>query len=143
MRAGPYSSETLCRLFLASPSFWWWLLILGIPGLLAASLKLPLCLPMPLSLCISHLCVPSLSLSKDLFIGCMWAFFGCGEWGLLSSFHVRASHCSGLSCWEHGLQEEQASVVGVCWLSICLPGSRAHAQKLWHMGLVSPWHVRS
>ena len=66
--AGPHSSETLCRLFLASPSFWWWLLILGVPGLLAASLKLPLCLPMPLSLCISHLCVPSLSLSLRIYL---------------------------------------------------------------------------
>ena len=29
---------------------------------------------------------------------CVWAFFSCGEWGLLSSFRVQASHCSGFSC---------------------------------------------
>ena len=29
---------------------------------------------------------------------CTWAFSSCREWGLLSSFSVWASHCSGFSC---------------------------------------------
>ena len=48
---------------------------------------------------------------------CTGFFSNCGEWGLLSSCHVRA-YCSGFSC-------------------------RAQAQQLWHMGLVAPRHVES
>ena len=29
---------------------------------------------------------------------CTWAFSSCGEWGLLSSWSARVSHCGGFSC---------------------------------------------
>ena len=57
--------ETLGRVFLASSSFWWRLLIVGIPWLSAASLKPLLCLPMPSSLCVSLSLCPFSSLYKD------------------------------------------------------------------------------
>ena len=33
-----------------------------------------------------------------LFFGCTQPFSSCGEWGLLSSCGVRASHCGSFSC---------------------------------------------
>ena len=46
-------------------------------------------------------------------------FPSCGEWGLLSSCHEGASHCSGSSCC--GVQ----------------------AQSLWHTSWIAPQHVGS
>ena len=43
---------------------------------------------------------------------------------------------------EHKLQHAQASVVMAHELSGSAPVSRAQAQQLWLMGLVTPWHVR-
>ena len=34
---------------------------------------------------------------------CVWAFFGCNDWGLLSTCSAQASHCSDFSFAEHGL----------------------------------------
>ena len=34
---------------------------------------------------------------------CVWAFFSCSEWELLSGCRASASHCSGFSITQHGL----------------------------------------
>ena len=55
---------------------------------------------------------------------CAWAFSSCSEWGVLSSCSVWASHWGWL-------------------LFLQSTGSRVKAQKLWHTGLVAPWHMGS
>ena len=47
---------------------------------------------------------------------CKRAFSSCGEWGLLSSWGVQASHCGGFSCCR-AQALEQSSVVVVLKLS--------------------------
>ena len=57
-----------------------------------------------------------------------WAFLWLWRAGLLSSCGASASHCGGLSRRRAGLQARGL-------LSLRLLGSRAQAQKLWHIGL--------
>ena len=62
-----------------------------------------------------------------------WIFFAarllssCCEGGLLSSCGARASRCDGSSCWEHGLQGTQVSVVVAHGLCSC-------SSRLWSAG---------
>ena len=44
---------------------------------------------------------------------CARAFSSCSDWGLLSSCHVRASHCGGFSCCRAQAVDEWVSVVVV------------------------------
>ena len=53
-------------------------------------------------------------------------------WGYTSGCHAWASHCDGFSCC-------RAQALGHVSLSSCGPW----AQKLWHTGLVAPWHAGS
>ena len=46
----------------------------------------------------------------------MWAFSGCGEWGLLSACGSWASPCGGFSCRGHRIQGARASAVVACGL---------------------------
>ena len=50
---------------------------------------------------------------------CMWALCSCGEWGLLSSCGVWASHNSGFSCCRAWALDVQVSVVAAPRLSSC------------------------
>ena len=63
----------------------------------------------------------------------VWAFlYFWWAWAITSG--VRVSHCSVSSCWgapAHGLQWLQ-HVNSASWL----PGSRAQARHLWHMGSI-------
>jgi len=43
-------------------------------------------------------------------------FSSCGEWGLLSSCRVRASHCGGFSCGGARALGARASVGAACRL---------------------------
>lgn len=71
----------------------------------------------------------SLLFGKFMYFVCVESFLlhrlfsNCGQRGLISSCGVRASQCFGFS-----LQST---------------GSRAHAQWLWYMDLVAPWHLGS
>ena len=67
---------------------------------------------------------------------CVLAFSSCGEWGLLSSSGVQASHCGGFSCCKHGLQAHRLQ-------QFQLMGSRVWAQQLGCTGLVAPRYVGS
>ena len=61
-----------------------------------------------------------------------------------ASRSVRASHCSGFSCW--GAQALEHSGFSSCntWAQeLQFLGSRAQAQQLWCPGLIAPWHVGS
>ena len=72
-----------------------------------------------------------------LVFRCTQAFSTCGEWGLLSSFSARASHCSGFSCF-------RARALGLMGFSSCAPGgSRVQAQQPWCTGLAAPQHAGS
>ena len=64
--------------------------------------------------------------------------------------------CTGFSLWQVGAPLCCTAGVSLCWLllqsmgsrahgvqSLQLPGSRAHAQELWRLGLVAPLHVGS
>ena len=60
---------------------------------------------------------------------------GCGEWGLLSSCSVLASHYGGFSVVRNELQGVSASVVAGTWAQqLQLPGSGVQAQQWRHMG---------
>ena len=67
--------------------------------------------------CLSPCCLTSSFFKWDLFIYfcllccCAWAFSSCGEWGLLSSCGVQASHHCGVSCCGAEALEH--------WLSSC------------------------
>ena len=74
--------------------------------------------------------------------------FGCAGPSLLSGLFSGSgappSHCGGFSCgralglWLLGFSSHST------WAhQLQLLGSRAQAQKLWHMGLVAPWHLES
>ena len=71
--------------------------------------------------------------------GCAGVFSSYGEWRLLSSCGVQASHFSGFCCCR-----AQSSVVVVNglshWDSWALENT---VSKLWHMGLVAPRQLRS
>ena len=74
----------------------------------------------------------------------MLAFSSCSERVLFSSCGALASHCGGFSC--RGAQAPGHKGFSSCgmwahWFQ--LPGCRAQAQWLWHMGLVAPRHVGS
>ena len=86
----------------------------------------------------------------------IYLFFCCAGsllvFGLLSSFSeqslpsswvVQASHCCSFSCIEHRILSMQAVGCGMRAQQLWLPGSRAQAQQLCHMGLVASWHVGS
>ena len=71
-------------------------------------------------------------------------FSSCSERELLSSCGAWDSHCGGFSCcgaWAPG--HVDFSSCGVWVQKLPITGSRAQAQSLWCMGLVSPWHVVS
>ena len=59
---------------------------------------------------------------------CARAFSNCSEQGLLSSYSVQASHCSGFSCCSAWAPGSQASVAVAYGLSGC--GSRALEHRL-------------
>ena len=59
---------------------------------------------------------------------CGWPFSSCNEQGLLSSFVVWASHCSGFSVAEHRLYGVQVS--GVVAHGVSSRGSRASGHRL-------------
>ena len=66
---------------------------------------------------------------------CLWAFSSCDELGLLSSCHMRGSHCRGFSC---GAQAPGCVGFGSCtsWALEGMLSSCGH-------GLICPMHVRS
>ena len=74
---------------------------------------------------------------------CTQAFSRCGEWGLLFVAVRRL-----LIAWLLLLQNMGSRCMGFSSCStraqqLCLMGSRAQAQQLWHSSLVAPRHVGS
>ena len=60
---------------------------------------------------------------------CAWAFFSCGEWGLLSSFSAWPSHFGGFSCClSQDLGYLGFSIFGTWALELWLLSSGATAQ---------------
>ena len=71
-------------------------------------------------------------------------FSRCGEWGLLSTWGVQASHCGGFSsCGALALWDVGFSVCGMWAPRLQSPGSRAQVPQLWSIGLVALQHVGS
>ena len=75
------------------------------------------------------------------------AFSSCTEGEILCSCGEQASHCNGIFCYrEQVVGELQAQGFCSCntWgLPFWLTGSRAWAQQLWWVGLVTPGHEES
>ena len=71
-------------------------------------------------------------------------FSRCGEWGPPPSCSARSSHCGGLFCCRaQALGHTAFSSCNTWTQKLQLPGSRARAQQLWLIGLVTPRHVWS
>ena len=74
---------------------------------------------------------------------CVWAFFSCWEWGLLSGWREQASHYDGFSCGAQTLGHVVLCSCSAWTQQLWLAGSRAQAQQLWCTGLTAPQHVGS
>ena len=74
---------------------------------------------------------------------CVWTFSSWGKQGLLS-IEVHGLLTVGASqAWSTGSGRAGFSSGSMQAQQLQLRGSRVLAQKLWHTGLVAPWHVKS
>ena len=77
-----------------------------------------------------------------LGLNCAWAFSGCNEWGLLSSYSVWASHHCGFSCCGAQAPGAQAQYLWGIW-DLPIPGVEtqdwlADSQPLEHQEFHKP-----